>query len=164
MWDGVSNQVVNTTKGRKDHTIPMNSLLKQELGVIRNNSKGSFIFSDVETRPIDPSNFRRRMWNKDLANAGIRRIRIHDSRHTYSSLFVMNGGSLYDLKKILDHADFKTTERYAHLSNDYLSGVKNIIKPKIDNYAEVISVDKRVIKNCSPSIHPAEQNALVSNF
>lgn len=69
-----------------------------------------------------------------------------------------------DLKKILDHADYKTTERYAHLSNDYLSRVKNIIKPKIDNYAEVISVDKRVIKNCSPSIHPAEREASVSNF
>lgn len=164
MWDGVSHEVVNTTKGRKDHTIPMNSLLKTELGSIRNRSKGSFIFSSVEGRPIDPSNFRRRMWEKDLRDAGVRQIRIHDLRHTYSSLFVMSGGSLYDLKKVLDHADFKTTERYAHLSNEYLAGVRDIIKPKIDNYADVLEASSIATRNHSRSIHATTENALVSNF
>lgn len=89
-------------------------LLKKELGAIRNNSKGSFIFSDIADRPIDPSNFRNRNWEKDLEEAGIRPMRIHDARHTYASLFVMNGGKLYDLKTVLGHADMKTTERYAH--------------------------------------------------
>ena len=77
---------------------------------------------------------------------------------------MMNGGKLYDLKTVLGHADMKTTERYAHLSNEHLAGVRDIIKPKIDNYAEVISVDNRVTKNCSPSIHPLELEASVSNF
>ncbi len=72
---------------------------------------------------------------------GIRRVRIHDSRHTYASLFMMNGGSLYDLKELLGHASIKTTERYAHLSNTHLAGVRDIIKPNIGNKADVISVD-----------------------
>jgi integrase len=154
MWDGVDNKIVKTTKGRKDRVVPMNSLLKKELGSIRNRSKGSYIFSDVEDRPIDPSNFRNRNWEKDLVNAGIRPMRIHDCRHTYASLFVMNGGKLYDLKTVLGHADMKTTERYAHLSNEHLAGVRDIIKPRIEYYAEVIYANSDVLKNSSPSIHP----------
>ncbi len=104
MWDGVFNKIRLTTKGRKDRLVPLNTLLKKELGAIKNNSKGSFIFSDVGDRPIDPSNFRNRVWKKDLKEAGIRPIRIHDARHTYGSLFVMNGGKLYDLKTVVGHS------------------------------------------------------------
>lgn len=110
MWCGVENKLVKTTKGRKDRVVPLNSLLKKELGSIRNQSKGSFVFSDADDRPIDPSNFRSRNWEKDLKKAGIRHMRIHDARHTYASLFMMNGGKLYDLKTVLGHADMKTTE------------------------------------------------------
>ncbi len=164
MWDGVDHQIVLTTKGRKDRAFPMNSLLKKELGSIRNRSKGSFIFSDMEDRPIDPSNFRNRNWRKDLINAGIRPMRIHDCRHTYASLFVMNGGKLYDLKTVLGHADMKTTEKYAHLSNEHLAGVKDIIKPRIENYAEVIEANGDVLKNSSLSIHSRRENESVANF
>lgn len=158
MWCGVENKIIKTTKGRKDRVVPLNSLLKRELGSIRNKSKGSFIFSDVESGPIDPSNFRSRNWENDLKKAGIRHMRIHDARHTYASLFMMNGGKLYDLKTVLGHADMKTTERYAHLSNEHLAGVKDIIKPRIENYAEVIQASG-ALKNCSPSIHPTMENA-----
>ena len=131
IWCPISNKVIYTTKGKKDRIVPLNSLLKKELGAMKNHSKGSFLFSDVGGRPIDPKNFRSRNWDKDLKAAGIRKLRIHDARHTYASLFVMSGGSIYDLKKVLGHADVKTTERYAHLSADHLAGVRDIIKPNI---------------------------------
>ena len=40
----------------------------------------------------------------------------HDARHHFASWFMMQGGSLYDLKEILGHADIKMTTKYAHLS------------------------------------------------
>lgn len=156
MWCGVENKLVKTTKGRKDRVVPLNSLLKKELGSIKNYSRGSFIFSDTNDRPIDPSNFRSRTWEKDLKKAGIRHMRIHDARHTYASLFMMNGGKLYDLKTVLGHADMKTTERYAHLSNEHLSGVRDIIKPRIENYADVIDASKSMTQNRSRLIHAPE--------
>lgn len=165
MWCGVENKLVKTTKGRKDRVVPLNSLLKKELGAIRNKSKGSFIFSDADDRPIDPSNFRSRNWEKDLKNAGIiRSMRIHDARHTYASLFMMNGGDLYDLKTVLGHADIKTTERYAHLSNEHLAGVKDIIKPRIENYADVIDATKIITQNHSRSIHAQIENGQLASF
>jgi len=131
IWCPISNKLVFTTKGKKDRVIPLNTLLKQEFGSMRNASKGTFLFSDVKDRPIDPKNFRSRNWDKDFKAAGVRQIRIHDARHTYASLFMMSGGSLYDLKEVLGHASITTTERYAHLSNAHLAGVRDIIKPNI---------------------------------
>ncbi|MEK7445673.1 MAG: tyrosine-type recombinase/integrase, partial [candidate division NC10 bacterium] len=46
--------------------------------------------------------------------------RFHDCRHHFASWFMMRGGSLQALQKILGHATLAMTSRYAHLSPDYL--------------------------------------------
>lgn len=140
MWCALENKVIFTTKGRKDRLVPLNSILKAELGAIKNLSNSSFVFSNVPDRPFDPSLFRQRHWSKDLKACGIRPMRIHDARHTYASLFMMNGGNLYELKEILGHSSIKTTERYAHLSNSHLASVRDIIKPNINNECDVVQL------------------------
>ncbi len=50
-----------------------------------------------------------------LTLAGIQNFRFHDLRHTFASWYMMNGGDLYELAKILGHANIKMTERYAKL-------------------------------------------------
>lgn len=140
MWDGKTNQIISTTKGKKERLVPISSELKRELGAIRNFSKGEFVFSELGTIPTDPNNLRKRMWGKDLKAAEVRRIRLHDARHTYASLFMMNGGSLYDLKKILGHASITTTEKYSHLSPNHLAGLKDIIKLNLTSGADVITL------------------------
>ena len=44
----------------------------------------------------------------------------HVLRHTFASHFMMNGGSILTLQRILGHADIKMTMRYAHLAPDHL--------------------------------------------
>lgn len=44
----------------------------------------------------------------------------HVLRHTFASHFLMEGGSIFALQKILGHSDIKTTMRYAHFSRDFL--------------------------------------------
>lgn len=44
----------------------------------------------------------------------------HILRHTFASVFVMSGGNILALQKILGHSDIKMTIRYSHLSPDYL--------------------------------------------
>jgi integrase len=46
--------------------------------------------------------------------------RLHDLRHTYGSWLVMRGVPLRTVQLLMGHQDSKTTERYAHLSQDYL--------------------------------------------
>lgn len=44
----------------------------------------------------------------------------HILRHTFASHFMMNGGNILVLQKILGHSSITMTMRYAHLSKDHL--------------------------------------------
>jgi integrase len=56
-----------------------------------------------------------------LTMAGIEDFRFHDLRHTFASWYMMNGGDLYELAKILGHANIKMTERYAKLAKTHIA-------------------------------------------
>jgi integrase len=59
---------------------------------------------------------------EDLLNrARIRDFRFHDLRHTFASWYMMNGGDLYELAKILGHSNIKMTERYAKLGRQHIA-------------------------------------------
>jgi len=60
-----------------------------------------------------------------LATAGIEEFRFHDLRHTFASLYMMNGGDLYELAKILGHSNIKMTERYAKLAKQHIARTGN---------------------------------------
>jgi len=47
----------------------------------------------------------------------------HILRHTFASHFIMNGGDILTLQRILGHSDLKMTMRYAHLSPNHLDDV-----------------------------------------
>ncbi len=55
----------------------------------------------------------------DLAK--IEDFRFHDLRHTFASWYMMNGGDLYELAKILGHSNIKMTERYAKLAKAHIA-------------------------------------------
>lgn len=57
-----------------------------------------------------------------LQRAGCRPLRRawHALRHTFASHFVMSGGNILALQKILGHHDIKETMTYAHLAPDFL--------------------------------------------
>ncbi|EIU3360095.1 tyrosine-type recombinase/integrase, partial [Pseudomonas aeruginosa] len=44
----------------------------------------------------------------------------HALRHTFASHFMMNGGNILTLQKILGHSTLTMTMRYAHPSPDHL--------------------------------------------
>jgi site-specific recombinase XerD len=57
-----------------------------------------------------------------LERADIANFRFQDLRHTFASWFMVNGGDLYELAKILGHSDIKITERYANLARQHIAG------------------------------------------
>jgi site-specific recombinase XerD len=44
----------------------------------------------------------------------------HVLRHTFASHFMMNGGNILVLQRILGHSSLAMTMRYAHLAPDHL--------------------------------------------
>jgi integrase len=64
-------------------------------------------------------------WDTARRKAGLPEVRIHDLRHSFASFLVNSGRSLYEVQKLLGHAHIKTTQRYAHLSNETLINAAN---------------------------------------
>jgi len=64
-------------------------------------------------------------WNTARKNAGLADVRMHDLRHSFASLLINSGRTLYEVQHILGHTQVKTTQRYAHLSQDTLLAAAN---------------------------------------
>lgn len=52
----------------------------------------------------------------------------HVLRHTFASHYIMSGGNLVALQKILGHASIAETMRYAHLGDDFMAGEVDRLK------------------------------------
>lgn len=66
-------------------------------------------------------------WNNFRKELGLKDLRIHDLRHTFASFLVNSGYSLYEVQKMLGHADPRTTMRYAHLGHESLSAAAEMV-------------------------------------
>src|SRR5262245_17333895 len=64
---------------------------------------------------LDPSNLRK-MFNRLLTAAKLRRVRFHDLRHTFASLLIQQGEGLAYIRDQLGHSSIKVTvDIYGHL-------------------------------------------------
>ena len=59
-------------------------------------------------------------WALIRKQAGLPHLRIHDLRHSYASMLVNGGRTLYEVQQILGHSVPTVTQRYAHLSTQTL--------------------------------------------
>lgn len=67
---------------------------------------------------VSPLEDIRRFWDSIREAAGIEELRVHDLRHSAASLQVSAGVPLHVVGKTLGHTQAKTTERYAHVSDN----------------------------------------------
>lgn len=63
-----------------------------------------------------------------LRDVGLGHIRTHDLRHTFAHLVLDSGGAMRELQELLGHTELRTTEIYAHVSNDRLARVANAVR------------------------------------
>lgn len=66
-------------------------------------------------------------FKRALRKARITNFRFHDLRHHYASTFVMNGGNILHLQKILGHQSIEMTMRYAHLAPDFIQAATKVL-------------------------------------
>jgi len=74
------------------------------------------VFANGGDKPLCDDNFRRRAFRKLLEKADVPQIRIHDIRHTFASLLLLQGEPLNYVKEQLGHASTQTTvDVYGHI-------------------------------------------------
>lgn len=71
-----------------------------------------------------PLNNPRKTFCRVLAAAGVEHLRIHDLRHSFASLAVNAGATLYEVQDLLGHSSAQMTQRYAHLAD---AGRKRVV-------------------------------------
>lgn len=75
-----------------------------------------WVFLSEAGTPLDVDNFRRRVWPKLFAKAGLRQVRIHDMRHTFASLLIAQGETLAYIRDQMGHHSIRVTvDVYGHL-------------------------------------------------
>ena len=67
-------------------------------------------------KPLGPQIFDR-FWYRIRAEADLRDVRLHDTRHTYASIAIMQGETVVTTGRLLGHSSPATTLKYAHLSD-----------------------------------------------
>lgn len=109
------------TKSGKCRHVPMSD------GVIRLLTNipriCEYVFPNPKTNEPYDSVFN--SWDTARKSVGLGDVRLHDLRHSFASFLINNGRSLYEVQKILGHTQVKTTQRYAHLSQESLIAAAN---------------------------------------
>ena len=94
-----------TTKTNLKRIIPITEDVKEVLQSLLKTNHLKFVFAKRNGNPIDYGHLIGTL--RSHKKGGFTKfIRFHDLRHTFSQ-FVMNGGNLFDLQKILGHSKLK---------------------------------------------------------
>ncbi len=117
-----------TTKSKKSRRVDLSRELRRVLLELRdkrlleaylkgkNDISDELVFRSPDGKILDPDNLYHRIFLPVLAKAGIRRIRLHDLRHTFGSLLLQNGASIVYVKEQMGHSSIQVTvDTYGHL-------------------------------------------------
>jgi integrase len=91
-------------------------LVHHELEALgQDRSKPEWVFCNETGGMLDPDNIRHRVFYKLLEKTGLRRIRLHDLRHTFATRLLMNGESSTYVKEQMGHSSIQVTvDLYCH--------------------------------------------------
>lgn len=125
---GMSRGKIETPKNGKFRRVDMSKQLTETLLILKKErteeklKKGwkeipEWVFVSEIGTAIDSSSWRRRIFDKALEKAKLRKIRIHDLRHGYASQLIQAGESLAYIRDQLGHHSIKVTvDIYGHLA------------------------------------------------
>jgi integrase len=149
-----------TTKSRKTRRVDMSRELRRALIGLRDGRlrtvtlqgkadiSKDWVFPSPDGRILDPDNLYHRYFVPILAKSGIRKIRLHDLRHTFGSLLIQNGASIVYVKDQMGHSSIQVTvDTYGHM----IPGANVSYVDRLDQKAT-----KKAAVQLQPSATPAQ--------
>lgn len=146
-WDDVDLEhrlvTIRKSKSRKVRRVPIfDSVLPvlKEMKLARGGS--SFLWPGRKPgRPLtQPSIWK--PFKAAVERAGLpKELRLHDLRHTFASLFLVDGGDIFKLSRILGHHSVVITERtYAHLKKSAFEEDYGRVRFAMPTEAKIIAI------------------------
>ncbi len=119
-------------KGRRTISLPLIEEVVDRLREINKMRRlhSDYVFSKKDGKPYT-TNHVTNVFTRICQSFGME-YTFHHLRHTFASYYIINGGDLYILAKLLGHKTLTQVERYAHLNIEHLrKAVKNSPRTKI---------------------------------
>ncbi|WP_060210230.1 tyrosine-type recombinase/integrase [Sporosarcina koreensis] len=120
-------------KNRRMREVPLSREVAKLLSQLHEESCGyfgesPFIFHNAYGEPFTAGAFRTRL-NRRKKRLGLSRLSPHMFRHTFCRNYLLNGGDLFTLQKIVDHADIDTTRKYVQMDDEHVRQQHNKYSP-----------------------------------
>ena len=109
---------VNVTKNRKKLIVPLNAtmtnILKEYLTHRQHKSVEDYLFCTSFGNQMTKGNSYHNLYYYNKAR-GVETTGIHRYRHTFAKQWILNGGNVVSLSKILGHSSLEITQNYLNL-------------------------------------------------
>ncbi|WP_286884060.1 tyrosine-type recombinase/integrase [Aneurinibacillus sp. UBA3580] len=120
-------------KNRKEREIPLSREVAKKVKELYEETRQYFgdtdyIFMNAYGEPMSPDTFRRRL-NRLKNKLKMPKLHPHMFRHTFARNYILNGGDLFTLQKILDHSDITTTRKYIQMDTEHIRNQHNKYSP-----------------------------------
>lgn len=123
-------QLQRSTKTGHDRQVPIPAHVAEALTAWRAVCPASvegLVFPQPSGRPIDPDNFRARVFKPAVARAGLPpTVRFHDLRHTCASLYLQHGATVREVMEICGWRQMQTALRYLHTGDTLLAAADRL--------------------------------------
>jgi integrase/recombinase XerD len=121
---------VNVTKNRKPLIVPFDStlskILQEFLKHRQHKSNEEYLFCNVFGQQLNKSTSYHMLYEYNKRR-GVETTGIHRYRHTFAKQWILNGGNVVSLSKILGHSSLQITQNYINLLvSDVSKEVENI--------------------------------------
>ena len=131
-----TRQIRRSGKGDRTVTVPITSTIRKILWPLRgHHPEAVFTYQAQRTRDGRVKGERHPLtyhgvkiaWRRLRKRAGVSGFRFHDFRHDFASKLLRETGNLKLVQRALNHADLKTTSRYAHaLDEEVAEGMERV--------------------------------------
>ncbi len=91
--------------------------------------RGAWIFPARRRRGFFCRTMIQYYWSKVRGEAGLGDVRLHDLRHSYASVALLNGATVPTIAKLLGHNDTATTLKYTHLNQTAVRAAVETVAP-----------------------------------
>ena len=109
---------VTVTKNRKTLIVPFNktmgSILQEFLKYRQHKSSDDFLFCNVFGNQLTKSTSYHMLYEYNK-HRGVETTGIHRYRHTFAKQWILNGGNVVSLSKMLGHSSLQITQNYINL-------------------------------------------------
>lgn len=117
---GEGNKVfISTPKtSNSNRSIILDDVTLLNLKKLKVKSNSNIVFPNKKGKHNRLCNIQDKL-NKALTDIGIKKIRVHDLRHTHASIAFASGASIKEIQQRLGHSDIKTTMNiYVHVTKE----------------------------------------------